>query len=51
MGIRVVGTSNQLFRRSCFTETKFSKNKVVTDKTPFFGPFFTHHSIYLNIGF
>ena len=31
----------------------FQKNKVVTGKTPFFeiGPFCTHHSICLNIGF
>ena len=31
----------------------FQKNKVFTSKTPFFvtGPFFTHHSICLNIGF
>ena len=31
----------------------FQKHKVVADKSPFFviGPFFTHHSIFLNIGF
>ena len=31
----------------------FQKNKVVTGKTPFFviGPFCSHHSICLNIGF
>ena len=31
----------------------FQKNKPVTGKTPFFliGPFCTHHSICLNIGF
>ena len=36
-----------------WTETKFSKNKVVAGKTPFFvrGPFYTSHSICLNIGF
>ena len=49
MDIWVVGTSNQL---SC-TETKFSENKVVTGKAPFFliGRFCTPRSICLNIGF
>ena len=28
----VDGTSNQLFRRGSYSETKFSKNKVVTGK-------------------
>ena len=53
MGIWVVGISNQLFLRGSYTKTKFSKNKVVTGKTLFFviGPFCTHISIYLNIGF
>ena len=30
MDIWEVGTSNQLFIRGSYTETKFSKNKVVT---------------------
>ena len=52
MDIWVVGTSNELFIRGSWTETKFSKNKVVAGKTPFFeiGPFCNHHSIFLNIG-
>ena len=39
--------------KEVLTETKFSKNKVVTGKTPFFmiGPFCSHHFICLNIGF
>ena len=36
MGIWVVSTTNQLFIRGSQTETKFSKKKVVTDKTLFF---------------
>ena len=53
MDIYVVSTSNQLFIRGSSTNTKFSKNKVVAGKTPFFvtGPFCTHHSTCLNIGF
>ena len=53
MGVWVVDTSNQLFMRGSWTETKFSKNKVVTGKTPFFVivPFCTDHTICLNIGF
>ena len=50
----IVGTSNQLFRRGSYSETKiFIKIKVVTGKTPFFvtGAFCTPHSICLNIGF
>ena len=51
LGIWVVGTLNQLLLRGSFTETKFSKNKVVCGKTPFFviGPFCTPLSICLNI--
>ena len=50
--VLVVGTSNQLFTTSAYTETTFW-NKVVIGKTPFFviGPFCTYHSICLNIGF
>ena len=33
MDIWVVSTTNQIFRRGSHTETKFSKNKVVTDRT------------------
>ena len=53
MGIWVLDTSNQLFITGSQTETKFQKNKVVTGKTPFFviGPFCTHYSICLKIGF
>ena len=53
MDIWVVSTLNQLFKRVSYTETKFSKNKVVSDKTPFFvvDPFCTPHSICLNTGF
>ena len=53
MGIWVVGTPNQLFIRGSQTETKSSKNKTVTAKTPFsvIGPFCAHRSICLNIGF
>ena len=36
MDIWIVGTSNQLFVRDSYTEKYFSKNKVVTGKTPFF---------------
>ena len=53
--IWVVATSNQLCLRGSWSETKFSKRKKkkVTGKTPFFviGPFCTHHSNYLDIGF
>ena len=50
MDIWVVGTSNQFFIRGSLTETKFSKNKVITDKTSFFVivPFRIPHSICLN---
>ena len=52
MDIWVVVTSNQLFIRDSYTETKFQKHKVVTGATPFFViyPLCTPHSIYLNIG-
>ena len=41
MGIWVVRTSNHLFIRGSYNEIRFSKNKVVSDKAPFFviGPF------------
>ena len=50
--IWAVGTLNQLFIRA-ITETKLSKNKVVTSKTPFsvISPFCNYHSICLDIGF
>ena len=53
MDIWVVGTLNQLFIGIFKLKQNFQKNKVVTGKTPFFviGPFCTHRSIYLNIGF
>ena len=53
MDIWVVGTSNQFFIRDSYTQIKISKNKVVSDKTPFFvtGPFCTPHSICLRIDF
>ena len=59
MNIWVVGTSNRLFIRGSFTETKnFQKNKVVSGKTPFFmigydmiSSFCTSHSIWLDTGF
>ena len=43
MDIWVVGTSNKLFIRGSYTETKLKKKKVITGKTPFFvmGPFCT----------
>ena len=42
-----------LYNRFLNSKQNFQKNKVVTGKTPFFviGPFCTHHSICLNIGF
>ena len=37
MGIWVLSTTNQLFARGSYTETKFpKKKKIVTGKTPFF---------------
>ena len=53
MGTWIVGTSNQLFKRVLKLKQNFQKSKVVAAKTPFFGigPFCTHHSICLNIGF
>ena len=51
MNIWVVGTSNQLFVRGSFTETKLSTKKIVTGKSSFFpkDPFYTPHCICLNI--
>ena len=48
--IWVIGTLNQLFVRGSYNEIKFSKNKVVSGKTPLFviGPFCNPHSICLN---
>ena len=53
MGIWVFSTSNQLFTTGSYRETEFSKNKLVTGKTPFLviGPFCTRYSICLNSGF
>ena len=56
MGIWFVGTSNELVIREQLHlkgKQNFQKNQVVTGKTPTFviGPFCTHHSICLNIGF
>ena len=53
MGIWVAGTSNQLYIRASYTETKFPKNNVVSGKTPLFmiSPLYTLHSTSLNIGF
>ena len=47
-----IGKSNQFFTRGSYTKAKFSKNKVVTDKTPFFviGPYCTPYSMCVNIG-
>ena len=44
---------SSLYKRFLNTNKLFKKNKVVTDKTLFIvtGPFCTHHSICLNIGF
>ena len=52
--IWVVGTLNQLFKKEVLKlKQNPQKNKVVTDKTPFFviGPFGGHHSICLSIDF
>ena len=53
MGVWAVGKLNQLFIRGSFTETKLSKKKTVTGKTPYpvIGPFCSYHSVCLNIGF
>ena len=53
MDIVVVGTSNQVFKIGFYNETNFQKNKLVTDKTPFFVvcPFCASHFICLNIDF
>ena len=47
-----IGKSNQFFTRGSYTKAKFSKNKVVTDKTPFFviDPYCTPYSMCVNIG-
>ena len=53
MDIWVIGTLNNLFIRGFHTQIKYSKNKVVSDKTPLFviGPFCIRNSICINIGF
>ena len=53
MDIWVIGTLNNLFIRGFHTQIKYSKNKVVRDKTPLFviGPFCIRNSICINIGF
>ena len=53
MNIWILSILNQLFVRGSYTEIKFSKNKVVSGKTPHFviGPFCIPHSICLNIDF
>ena len=50
MDIWLVGTSNQVFLRGSYTETKISKNKVVTRKIRFYviGRFCVPRSICLN---
>ena len=47
-----IGKSSQFFTRGSYTKEKFSKNKVVTDKTPFFvmDPYCTPYSMCVNIG-
>ena len=42
---------NQLFVRDSYTQIKFSKSKVVSDKIPLFviGPFYIRHSLFLHI--
>ena len=50
MGIWVVGISNQLFIRGSLTEAESSKKQSTYWQTPI-GPFCTHHSVCLNIGF
>ena len=53
MGIWIPWYIKSTLYKSFLTETKSSKNKVVTSKIPFFviGPYCTHHSICLNIDF
>ena len=53
MYIWEIGAVNQLFVRRSYTQIKFSKNEVVSGKSPFFvkGPFSAHHSICFNISF
>ena len=48
MDIWVIGTINQLIIRNSYTQIKFSKNKEVCDKNPFFviDPFCTRHALY-----
>ena len=50
MDIWLVGTSNHVFLRGSYTETKISKNKVVTRKIRFYviGQFCSPRSICLN---
>ena len=53
MNIWTIDTLNQLFITGSFTQIKFSKNEVVSDKSPLFliGPFCTPHGVCLNIVF
>ena len=53
MDIWVVSNLNQLFIRTSYTKINFSRNKVVSDKAPFFviGKSCTPHSICYNIEF
>ena len=51
--IWVIEKSNEQFIRGSYIEINFSKKKAVSGRIPFFviGPFFTSHSICLNIEF
>ena len=53
MDIWLIVTSNQFFLRGSYTDTKLSKNKLVTGKTPFFviGRFSTPRFIFRDTGF
>ena len=53
MKIWAVGILNQIFIKDSYIQIKFSKKEVVSGKNPFFvtSPFYTPHSICLNIGF
>ena len=53
MAIWVIGTSKNSLQEVLKLKQNFQKNKAVTEKTLFFviGPFCTHHTICLNIGF
>ena len=54
MYIWAIGTLNQLFITGSYTQIKFSKkNEIVSGKNPFvlIGPFYTPHSLCLNITF